>query len=366
MATPFDRAERAARVARLLGTVQAINPMDTWGHNSHRPADDDSDDSDTDSSSSGDSADVITTMMKCMSMLSNFAKPGEDGQHTELSRLAQSQLDQLRPETRSLFSSASPRPKSKIIHYSDDQLTPVCRDTSRVHRPTNVPLTLLARAIYVASQSRSRTNTQPPPIVSVGSGNQLVENHAGWTYPGLNIITVDNFSSNFCKGLRVADYPTVEKLLEARPELVGNCVLLLIWPEPNKSTYDYEAVQLLNPLNVLILYERTLGPGPDDMPLLNGEPHEMTGASAGDLMHEWMGKCRTTVSEYKLLSSYRSVSLAENMDGAMTCERNLIASPLHAFEMTSFKYANNFLQWYVRRGTNVPADRAWEPTSPTK
>ena len=70
----------------------------------------------------------------------------------------------------------------------------------------------------------------------------------------LNITLVDNDP----KFLNNVDFRTVDDLIESRPTVVGNCVLLLIWPEPEskENEYDIEAVRKLQPRALLTLYDK--------------------------------------------------------------------------------------------------------------
>lgn len=54
-------------------------------------------------------------------------------------------------------------------------------------------------------------------------------------------------------------FKNVQELIQQEPTIVGHCVLFLNWPEPNDATYDYEAIQLLQPLAILATTELFLG-----------------------------------------------------------------------------------------------------------
>jgi hypothetical protein len=114
------------------------------------------------------------------------------------------------------------------------------------------------------------------PIVSVGSGLGKYEKQIE-TQLNTSIICVDPnptsynylFEDEDTKNLHLPDYSTVDALLHKRPELIGNCNLLLAWPLPNDSEYDIEAVVKLKPLNMVIIYETI-------------------GGAAGKQMHIWL------------------------------------------------------------------------------
>jgi hypothetical protein len=84
------------------------------------------------------------------------------------------------------------------------------------------------------------------PVVSVGSGPGILERTID------ECITVDPAPP---EGV-VVTASTVDELLAVRPELVGECVLLLVWCLPNDSTYDWDAVQSLRPKAILTLLEQ--------------------------------------------------------------------------------------------------------------
>jgi hypothetical protein len=96
-------------------------------------------------------------------------------------------------------------------------------------------------------------------IISVGSGHADTE----FSFMERNkkeIICIDPspFShGRFGSVLVNPKYDYVDELIKNEPDVVGNCHLLLIWPLPNESTYDIEAVEKLKPLSLVIIYEPT-------------------------------------------------------------------------------------------------------------
>lgn len=102
------------------------------------------------------------------------------------------------------------------------------------------------------------------PIVSVGSGNGQYEWHLKNKH-GLDDIQwylVDPQPEKYriyCPDESIPpDYALVQDLVKAKPELVGNCVMFLCWPSPGKSKYDIEAIKILQPRGVVLVYE-TIG-----------------------------------------------------------------------------------------------------------
>ena len=106
------------------------------------------------------------------------------------------------------------------------------------------------------------TNGKDLPIVSVGSGDAETE-YAFERRHHKKIICVDPDPKSFNKGITYIEpeYSYVDDLIQNQPELVGNCHLLLIWPLPNRSEYDVDAIEKLNPLSFVIVYEPSGGSG---------------------------------------------------------------------------------------------------------
>ena len=98
-------------------------------------------------------------------------------------------------------------------------------------------------------------------LISVGSGNGALESRITEDC-GKNIICVDPDPKSYYRIpeiVKVPDYPLVKDLVSASPEIVGNCLLLLNWCNPNDSEYDFEAIQLLKPIAFISIYESFLG-----------------------------------------------------------------------------------------------------------
>jgi hypothetical protein len=99
------------------------------------------------------------------------------------------------------------------------------------------------------------------PIVSIGSSSCEHEIQLE-KLSGRKIICVDPNPGEFASDspvqeTRQPDYATAEDYAKANPKAIGNCHLLLIWPEPNFSTYDVMAINLLKPKSVILVYEST-------------------------------------------------------------------------------------------------------------
>ena len=101
------------------------------------------------------------------------------------------------------------------------------------------------------------------PVVSVGCGNGVIEGIIRGIYTGrktVEMIGVDPAPNAYSKAdpdvwetiSLQASFPSTAALIGARPRLVGNCVLWLIWPPPFGTNFDAEAIDLLKPAQVVI------------------------------------------------------------------------------------------------------------------
>ncbi len=110
-----------------------------------------------------------------------------------------------------------------------------------------VNLTLTALHTFCSAYPRM----QP---ISVGSGNGILEfcYAKKYTESKETILCVDPAPLSFNSDgidipFQAPKYGSVESLLSTNPQLRRNCVLVLNWPNPNESTYDFDAVQALEP-----------------------------------------------------------------------------------------------------------------------
>lgn len=102
------------------------------------------------------------------------------------------------------------------------------------------------------------------PVVSVGSGRGELEKSLKYQPTFSNtIITVDPDPTSYTPkdvsqlqyhGI-APHYNYVSSLMVDQPSIVGNCVVLLPWPYPNSSSYDYEAILRLEPKYIVAIYE---------------------------------------------------------------------------------------------------------------
>lgn len=102
-------------------------------------------------------------------------------------------------------------------------------------------------------------------ITSVGCGHGVYEYEISKNQPKLRskLILVDpnpeSFDVRNGQDYLKPDYDHVEDLVKDKPAVVGNCVLLLIWPPPvghyKYSNYEISAISALNPRSVICLYE---------------------------------------------------------------------------------------------------------------
>jgi hypothetical protein len=102
-------------------------------------------------------------------------------------------------------------------------------------------------------------------IISVGSGNGVQEHYLSVVLKR-SIICVDPDPESFepypdTGFFQIPDYDDVKLLIKFKPELINNCILFLNWPAPNNSFYDIEAIELLKPKGILLIYESLGGAG---------------------------------------------------------------------------------------------------------
>ena len=104
-------------------------------------------------------------------------------------------------------------------------------------------------------------------FVSVGSGNGTIEwkirEAIGKSFPA---IPIDPNPESYVKfpldgNFIPPAYDYVENLIAFNPEIVGNCILCIFWPEYGNDTYDADAIKLLRPRKVISLYELHGGAG---------------------------------------------------------------------------------------------------------
>ena len=109
------------------------------------------------------------------------------------------------------------------------------------------------------------------PLVSVGSGSANIEKYLIDKCKISEIICVDPKPKSFSRGETLIEpsYGYVEELIKEKPEIVGNCILILIWADYGYSTYDYEAIHLLNPVAIFTIVE-------------------LTGSAGGTLFLKWL------------------------------------------------------------------------------
>ena len=118
------------------------------------------------------------------------------------------------------------------------------------------------------------------PIISVGSGSGAFEKYLDEKFK-TNIICVDPLKEIYIetsqKYQKKPAFPYVHDLIKINSHYIGNCMLILNWCEPNRSTYDYDAIKLLKP-NFLFLIT------------------EPSGTASGNKFLNWLSKCGINVA----------------------------------------------------------------------
>jgi hypothetical protein len=85
------------------------------------------------------------------------------------------------------------------------------------------------------------------PFISVGSGNGYLESHLRDSKQISSLICVDPKPESYAKYIPNHSFaPNFADIKELDASLIGKCNLILIWPSPNASTYDHDAIQYLS------------------------------------------------------------------------------------------------------------------------
>jgi hypothetical protein len=158
------------------------------------------------------------------------------------------------------------------------------------------------------------------PLVSVGSGNAHLEKRIQDQY-GVEIICVDPDPTAFNHAaFDIAippHFPLVSDLIANRPELVGDCTLLLNWCPPNTSEFDYDAILALKPLGFLAIFESF---------------HGNNGAAGGHSFFEFVRGRDALSSQYQLVHATRASK--EDKCGLLIewHQRSDLPTPVHELE----------------------------------
>lgn len=199
---------------------------------------------------------------------------------------------------------------------------------STMHVAAKIPLAHL-RTYFVDCAKTA------PHIVSVGCGSGYVEAfltaNVDDDISRSRLVLVDPQPMSFNKiPVLPVHYSTVNELLVARPEVFRDCLLLLIWSDPDDSTYDYDAVMALEPKSILVLHER---PG-----------QEPNGSAAGRKMH---GILREPAAyDYRLVCETvytgRSLNPVASLFAAMGAWQD---------------FSQVRITWLAKRGSAIPKKR---------
>jgi hypothetical protein len=148
------------------------------------------------------------------------------------------------------------------------------------------------------------------PIVSVGSGSGIDEALIKRTYQ-CRLITVEpekNQTDAYRHTKRVAkpDYEYVDDLIKSEKDIVGNCVVMLLYPLPDFSTYDILSIYKLKPVEVVIMYNSF-------------------GASGSELLHQFLKRINPDLSSAKMKSTFPET----------------IIVPSNAYKLNTFGFNHN-------------------------
>lgn len=206
------------------------------------------------------------------------------------------------------------------------------------HTWANIPLK------HVACFVRDAAKTADAPfIVSVGSGTGAYEFEISEGRPDLRarLILVDPAPSSFqpvrSNGREIAPhYATVTDLVAARPEVVGHCIVLLLWALPNDMSYDADAIDALQPRGIVSLTE-AIDP-----------PHA---CAAGSTRFHSTYLSPTSDSGYRIVSEAR-YRFRSRVSRQMQLLSMMFGNPRETVERRLIK-----LTWLAKRGASIVKDR---------
>jgi len=99
------------------------------------------------------------------------------------------------------------------------------------------------------------------PIYSIGSGRGGIEAYYEKKFHANNVICIDPFPKN---PVKTPSYPNIHELLSNTIDLVNEgCQVMIIWSTPSLK-YDIEAINLLKPIKLMVLYDARGASGSND------------------------------------------------------------------------------------------------------
>lgn len=196
------------------------------------------------------------------------------------------------------------------------------------------------------------------PIISVGSGAGTLEKYLQSVITN-RIICVDPDPQSFqtepidwTKGIKPS-YPTINDLLKVEPNVKNNSLMLLAWPSPNSSNYDCEAINLVKPVGVILIYE-------------------LIGAAGGTKLHCMLKR----FDQLAAISSQNLVGLTyHDIDiGCSSCSQqslDFLYRPLALTKIYNFKDIGQIpsiccLLWLAAKGSRVNSELKTELVDLTK
>jgi hypothetical protein len=140
-------------------------------------------------------------------------------------------------------------------------------------------------------------------IVSVGSGIGCLELLAERKI-SREIICIDPDPLSYSTVKTVVkkpNFPITDELIKFVPSIIRNCIVILSWPLPNKSTYDYEAIEKLQPIAFFTIVETF---------------HGANGAAGGEKFHQIL---KNSPSE-PIAQLYKKIHITSIFDCEITIE----------------------------------------------
>jgi hypothetical protein len=141
----------------------------------------------------------------------------------------------------------------------------------------------------------------------------------------------------------VPEAATGPDLLKLRPELAGECVLLMIWCDYDLD-YDMEAIEQFRPRAVVCI--------------------SADGCAGGPRFREWLERQPRAVDKQSTL-----ISSTVESKSAATPAYTILFQKSYRHRYSQYSYGTNFLTWLAPRGVKILATAAADarlfPTPPT-
>jgi len=222
-----------------------------------------------------------------------------------------------------------------------------------------------------------------PYIISVGCGNGVYEYEATRHDPILRskLILVDPNPESYelwptgDQGFLKPAYATVNELIKKKPEVIGNCILLLIWIDMAER-FDFEAFETLKPLSCVCMNEHTPGDFNSTMGIFKRnfllyllDPIRFAGDSSTTTESPILGTDEKNAPLRAFDMCNRDTSCGDFMGCSGSVHMNLVLITPESFDyktivqtrygcmLTSGQAIYPRLTWIAKKGSKIPSYR---------